>query len=175
MCTSTQITGGWVARSRRDEMGMADFSMGSGRRARGSSQPFHFKETLQEAAVQQAFETGLGYGKLDAFLDGTGTQAFLVIRDDTLLYERYFMGYQRDSIVTSCSVAKSFDSALVGMAVQDGYIKSVDEVCKVGDHISVKLIAIDDQDRWSVGDRAFAPALHGRLGSDRNAVDRLTR
>ncbi len=97
------------------------------RKLTASSQPFHFKADLQEAAVQQAFESGLEYGKLDVFLDGTGTQAFLVIRDDTILYERYFMGYQRDSIVTSFSVAKSFDTTLIGMAIQDGYIKSLDD------------------------------------------------
>ena len=96
------------------------------RKLMASSQPFHFKEDLQDAAVQQAFESGTAYGKLEAFLESSGTQSFLVIRDDTILYERYFMGYQRDSIVTSFSVAKSFDTTLIGMAVQDGYIKSVD-------------------------------------------------
>ncbi len=97
------------------------------RKLTASSQPFHFKEALQEAAVKQAFESAADYGKLDAFLDGSGTQAFLVIRDDTILYERYFMGYRRDSIVTSFSVAKSFDTTLIGMAVQDGFIKSIDD------------------------------------------------
>jgi CubicO group peptidase (beta-lactamase class C family) len=97
------------------------------RKLTASNAPFHFKEDLQEAAVQQAFESATEYGDLDAFLDGSGTQAFLVIRDDTILYERYFMGYERDSIVTSFSVAKSFDTTLIGMAVQDGYIKSIDD------------------------------------------------
>ncbi len=97
------------------------------RKLTASSQPFHFKEDLQDAVVQQAFESGLEYGKLDAFLEGTGTQAFLVLRDDTILYERYFMGYRRESIVTSFSVAKSVDTTLIGMAIQDGYIKSLDE------------------------------------------------
>ncbi len=97
------------------------------RKLTASRQPFHFKEDLQETVVQQAFESGLEYGKLDTFLDGTGTQAFLVIRDDTILYERYFMDYQRDSIVTSFSVAKSVDTTLIGMAIQDGYIKGLDD------------------------------------------------
>ncbi len=97
------------------------------RKLTASNQPFHFKEAPQEAVVQQAFESGVGYGQLDAFLDGSGTQSFLVIRDDTILYERYFMGYQRDSIVTSYSVAKSFDTTLIGMAVDDGYIQSIDD------------------------------------------------
>ncbi|MGE5249781.1 MAG: serine hydrolase domain-containing protein, partial [Bacteroidota bacterium] len=33
-------------------------------------------------------------------------------------------GYQRDSVVTSFSIAKSFDSALIGIAIEEGYIKS---------------------------------------------------
>lgn len=98
------------------------------RKLKASSEPFHFKEALQEATVQQTFESSTDYGKLDPFLDSTGTQAFLVIRDDAILYERYFMGYQRNSIVTSFSVAKSIDTTLTGMAVQDGYIKSIDDL-----------------------------------------------
>ena len=97
------------------------------RRLVASNEAFHFREALQEATVQQVFESGTEYGRLDSFLESTGTQAFLVIHDDTILYERYFMGYQRGSIVTSFSVAKSIDTTLIGMAVQDGYIKSIDD------------------------------------------------
>lgn len=64
---------------------------------------------------------------LEEFLADTGTTAFLVIRDDALLYERYFNGYDRQSTQTSFSTAKSFDSALIGIAIQEGYIGSVDD------------------------------------------------
>ena len=64
---------------------------------------------------------------LDKFLEDTDTSAFLVIRDDTLLYEGYFNGYDRTSTQTSFSVAKSFVSALVGIAIQEGHIGSVDD------------------------------------------------
>ncbi len=64
---------------------------------------------------------------LEKFLADTGTTAFLVIRDDALLYEGYFNGYDRESTQTSFSVAKSFVSALVGIAIEDGYIQSVDD------------------------------------------------
>jgi CubicO group peptidase (beta-lactamase class C family) len=63
----------------------------------------------------------------DDFLRQTDTIAFLVIRDDVLLYEGYFNGYGRNSTVTSFSVAKSFVSALVGIAISDGYIGSVED------------------------------------------------
>ena len=64
---------------------------------------------------------------LERFLADTDTTAFLVIRDDTLLYEAYFNGYDRKSTQTSFSVAKSFVSALVGIAIKEGYIGSVND------------------------------------------------
>lgn len=84
-------------------------------------------DTSKEALVQEVFQNNELIKNLDEFLEDTDTQAFLVIQDDKLIYERYFMGYQRDSIVTSFSVAKSFDSALVGIAIQEGFIKSVND------------------------------------------------
>ncbi len=59
-------------------------------------------------------------------LASTQTTAFLIIKDDQLIYENYFNGYERDSINTSFSVAKSFVSALIGIAIDEGLIKSVD-------------------------------------------------
>jgi CubicO group peptidase (beta-lactamase class C family) len=44
-----------------------------------------------------------------------------------LLYERYSNGYDETSVNTSFSMAKSFASALVGIAIDEGHIKSVDE------------------------------------------------
>src|ERR671910_468110 len=66
-------------------------------------------------------------GSLIEYLDSSGTTAFLVIHDDRLLYERYFDGYDESSIHTSFSMAKSFASALVGIAIDEGDIESVDE------------------------------------------------
>jgi CubicO group peptidase (beta-lactamase class C family) len=64
---------------------------------------------------------------LEEYLDASGTTAFLVIHDDRLLYERYFEGYDESSIHTSFSMAKSFASALVGIAIDEGHINSVNE------------------------------------------------
>jgi beta-lactamase family protein len=63
----------------------------------------------------------------DSFLASTGTTAFIVIKDDKILYEKYFNGYQRDSINTSFSMAKSITSALIGIAIDEGLIASVDD------------------------------------------------
>lgn len=64
---------------------------------------------------------------LDSLLPETPTVAFLVIRNDSLLYENYFHKYSQESIVPSFSSAKSFISALVGKAVEEGFIQSVED------------------------------------------------
>jgi hypothetical protein len=66
-------------------------------------------------------------GSFENYLDSSGTTAFLVVKDDKLLYERYFNGYDQRSQNTSFSMAKSFASTLVGIAIDEGYIKSVEE------------------------------------------------
>lgn len=82
---------------------------------------------MQEARVRAVFESDPQIDHLEGFLADTGTQAFIVIQDDQILYEKYFNRVERDSIVTSFSVAKSFTSALIGIAIADGYIHSVDD------------------------------------------------
>jgi CubicO group peptidase (beta-lactamase class C family) len=64
---------------------------------------------------------------LDGFLRATDTLAFVVVHDDRLVYERYFQGSDRSSLQTSFSVAKSFVSTLVGIAIDEGAIGSVSD------------------------------------------------
>ncbi len=63
----------------------------------------------------------------DNALAASGTAAFLIIRNDSLLYEKYFNNFHQESIVPSFSAAKSFVSALVGIAVDEGKIKNVQD------------------------------------------------
>jgi CubicO group peptidase (beta-lactamase class C family) len=73
-----------------------------------------------------------GYDDLESFLTSTETTAFIVVQQDRLIYERYFNDSDRDSTQTSFSVAKSFASALVGIAVDEGVIGLDDPIT---DHI----------------------------------------
>ncbi|NOH11621.1 MAG: serine hydrolase [Chloroflexi bacterium] len=88
---------------------------------------YQFEQDHNEAFVRDGFETALAVDDLELFLEDTGTQAFIVIQDEAILYEGYFNRYTRDSIVTSFSVAKSFVSTLVGVAIEEGHIQSVDD------------------------------------------------
>ncbi|WP_234032729.1 serine hydrolase domain-containing protein [Paenibacillus faecalis] len=50
---------------------------------------------------------------------------FLVIKDDTIMTEQYFNGYQEQSTAMSMSVAKSIVSALIGIAFDEGAMNDV--------------------------------------------------
>jgi CubicO group peptidase (beta-lactamase class C family) len=70
---------------------------------------------------------------LNEFLRSSGTTSFIIIKNDTILFEEYFNGYGRESINTSFSTSKSFTSALTGIAIDEGFIKNLDD--KVIDYI----------------------------------------
>ncbi|MBP7737774.1 MAG: serine hydrolase [Spirochaetes bacterium] len=92
---------------------------------------FHFKKAAQSlriGTVTYSYPKGSTTTiDLEKFLVDSGTTAFLVIQDDTILYERYPGGYSRDSINRSFSMAKSITSTLVGLALRDGFIRSLDD------------------------------------------------
>jgi CubicO group peptidase (beta-lactamase class C family) len=52
---------------------------------------------------------------------------FLVIRNDSIIYERYSMGITEHSLLPSNSMAKSFIGTLTGIALYEGKIQSDSE------------------------------------------------
>ena len=65
--------------------------------------------------------------EVDAFMAKQNVAGLIVVRDGKVLLERYARALTREGRWTSFSVAKSFTSTLVGAAIRDGFIKSVDE------------------------------------------------
>jgi len=53
--------------------------------------------------------------------------AFVVIKDNQILSENYFNNYNDASLTNSFSMAKSFTTMLLGKAIEQGYIKSLDQ------------------------------------------------
>ncbi|MFM8374700.1 MAG: serine hydrolase, partial [Phenylobacterium sp.] len=64
---------------------------------------------------------------LSRYMDEEKTAGLLVIHDGRVRLERYGLGYGPNGRWTSFSVAKSVTSTLVGAALRDGYIKSLDD------------------------------------------------
>jgi CubicO group peptidase (beta-lactamase class C family) len=96
----------------------------------GRAPAFQFAEASPDTAQRLAPTKVTLDGKDQPFqqvLRQTNTTAFLVIRQDTVFYEQYLNGYSAEDPVTSFSVAKSWVSALIGRAVRQGQIDSVQE------------------------------------------------
>jgi len=80
---------------------------------------------------------------VDAFMAGQRSAGLLVVHDGKLRLERYGLGFDADGRWTSFSVAKSVTSTLVGAALRDGHIRSMDD--KVSDYVQqLKGSAYDD-------------------------------
>lgn len=70
---------------------------------------------------------------LEKFLAANETVSFLVLKDDSLRYEKYWENYTDTTSSNSFSMAKSIIGTLIGIAIQEGKINSIDD--KVSDYI----------------------------------------
>ena len=60
------------------------------------------------------------------FLDATQTNAFLVIRDGKITYEKYLNGKTESTVLPSYSVAKTMTSLVIGQLVDEGTLDESD-------------------------------------------------
>lgn len=82
---------------------------------------FHFADATGNVKYHDQQE------RLTQELTGTQTAAFLIIRRDSILYEQYFDGFDRSSLLPSFSVVKSFVATLMAICHEEGKIKSLNE------------------------------------------------
>ena len=96
----------------------------------------HFPANTMEAGTHQEWAIANNYNKaeLPEFIkpinESLETVAFMVIINDSINYEEYWHGYSVDTMSNSFSMSKSWVSTLIGIAITEGKIKSVDQqVC----------------------------------------------
>jgi CubicO group peptidase (beta-lactamase class C family) len=65
--------------------------------------------------------------RLDSIHEKMNTVAFMIIKNDSIVHEKYFNGYDADSKTNSFSMAKSITTSLLFKAIDDGHIKSLDQ------------------------------------------------
>jgi CubicO group peptidase (beta-lactamase class C family) len=70
---------------------------------------------------------------IDTYMREQRTAGLVIIQDGKVRLEKYGLDFDAKGRWTSFSVAKSFTSSLVGAAIKDGFIKSIDD--KVSDYI----------------------------------------
>jgi len=100
------------------------------RKVEAANKPFWFHKATSALDLGQTIE--LDSRKIDAndqpleeFLKEHKTLSFLIIRNDTILYQYFDPAKNDSSVVTSFSVAKAFVSGLVGIAISEGAIHGV--------------------------------------------------
>ena len=93
------------------------------RHIRRSGPTYDFERDMRE--LNTAYDYNGENRSVAEFLDHTVTTGLLVVKDDRIVAERYFHGNTEDSLNTSMSVVKSFVSALVGIAIDEGLISGV--------------------------------------------------
>ena len=90
-----------------------------------------------EWTTKSASDLDIDQGKVDRLFDlsfeDDATQAVVLIKDGYLIGERYAEGFNADSFGTSWSMAKSFYASLIGISIDRGEIKSLDD--KVSDYL----------------------------------------
>ena len=93
----------------------------------------YFPSKIIDKGKHQEWLTSKNYNQaaLPEFIKSTNkeleTTAFLIIINDSIIYEEYFHGYSKDSASNSFSVAKSWISTLVGIAFKEGQIQSLNQ------------------------------------------------
>ena len=107
-----------------------DYKLFEKNKISSSDSPFHFGNSDKRIIFPPARPLINGSSKKTSFeemLEASQTYSFIIIKDDNILYEKYFHGYSRESLFNLFSVSKSFTSALIGLAVEDGLIKSLQD------------------------------------------------
>lgn len=86
---------------------------------------YEFKENSRKFTFEQSHNKQ--FDSLETVLKKTSTRAFLIIKNDSIIFEKYFRNYKRSDISSVFSVSKSVTSLLVGIALDEGHIKSINE------------------------------------------------
>lgn len=92
--------------------------------ASGTVQDWHTAKNYNTKKISETYQTEF---------DAMKTVAYVIIKNDSLVHEQYWDGYGEDSYSNSFSMAKTFTGMLIGIAIDDEKIKSVDE--PVGDFL----------------------------------------
>lgn len=88
---------------------------------------------IKKSTMPQAWAISDQYNKipitsaLRSKLEQLGSIAFLIIKENKIAYEEYWESYHKASISNSFSMAKTYVGVLTGIALKQGYIKSLDQ------------------------------------------------
>jgi len=89
--------------------------------------PENFKfKTLKQTLISEFEHHNKSYN-VDSMLADSDTTGFLVIKNDAIVFEEYYLGNTIDTLNISWSVNKSFVSALLGIALEENLFDSIQD------------------------------------------------
>ena len=97
------------------------------------------KSTIPSSKKPEQWKKNKNYNQFklsvasEKFLTGLGTKAYLIFKDDEIVFEKYWDQHKKETVSNSFSAAKTIVALLIGIAYDEGKIKSLDQ--KVGDFI----------------------------------------
>lgn len=89
--------------------------------------PYYFEQSSNDLPILSVKNGIKSEEDLASFNADHKTVAFLIIKGDSVHYEWYANKFDSSSVLTSFSMSKSYVSALIGIAISEGHIKSVDD------------------------------------------------
>jgi CubicO group peptidase (beta-lactamase class C family) len=93
-----------------------------------NNEKFLFKPKGNNVLDTARFKNKKGeFENLKTILSHTSTRGFVVIQNDSILFEEYFNGYTKQDISTIFSSTKSVTSLLIGIAIDEGFIENVND------------------------------------------------
>ena len=107
-------------------------------------------ENFDAWPLSQDYNKAIATKRLQKTNKAMETVAFVIIKNDSIWFENYAENYGLDSKTNSFSMAKSITVALLGKAIKDGYIKSLDQ--PVGDFLTE--FTKNEHGKLTVGDLA---------------------
>ena len=90
-----------------------------------STQPFYFP--VKAKPLPNSFEYDNNIISTQDFIEDSQTTGLLVLKEGKVVYEDYWLGHEQNKQHISFSVAKSFVSALMGIAIEEGFVSSIEQ------------------------------------------------
>jgi CubicO group peptidase (beta-lactamase class C family) len=92
-----------------------------------ATNPIPLRARDVEAKIGLTRSNDVNYGSFEALLEANHTGSFLIVQNDVIVYERYFDRITRTTQLPSFSMSKTIAATLVGCAVRDGVLRSLDD------------------------------------------------
>jgi len=131
-----------------------------------------FTNNTVAAAAPQPWSSATSYNKknlpapLLSMLEGLNTIGLLAVKNDSIVFERYWDGYDQASYSGSFSITKSITSLLIGIALKEGKIKSLEEPIgnylpefRTGEKNKVRIVDLLTMSSGSDFDESYANPL----------------